>query len=252
MRRVVALPCLLLSCIHADDLTGRLEVVLDPKCPLDRREGAVRELAKTRPGAEAVLKLAADARLPIELSLTAAQACATSEDPDVRSLSAGVLPWPVSKERIPYPPISELLETNGDPHRGSAVFRRAEGPNCIICHQVFEEGRVVGPPLTTIGSKLSREQLFEGILAPSASVLEGYENWVVRTTSGDIISGIKVEDTEDHVTLKDVQGEYVEIPLAAVSEAKQLALSIMPGDIAGSMTVQELVDVVEYLSTLHY
>ena len=65
------------------------------------------------------------------------------------------------------------------------------------------QGRQVGPPLTTIGNKLSKEQFYEAILTPSASILMSFELWIVRTKDGDIKSGIKVEDTDDHITLKD-------------------------------------------------
>ena len=44
----------------------------------------------------------------------------------------------------------------------------------------------------------AREHIFDGI--------------IVRTRDGDVESGIKSEDTEDHVTLKDTLGQYHDIP----------------------------------------
>lgn len=229
---------------------GDLRTLLDPKVPMEQREQAVKKLASTRSGGEAILQLVADAKLPAELKATASFACAANPDEAVRARAADLLPLPKSKEKTPLPPIGRLLAMKGDAGRGGGVYRRPEGPNCIGCHMVAEEGRQVGPPLTAISNKLSREQLFESILTPSAAILMSYENWIVRTTDGDVKSGIKVEDTDDHITLKDNQGEYVDIPLARIADRKQLTLSMMPENITESMTVQELVDLVEYLTTL--
>jgi putative heme-binding domain-containing protein len=159
-----------------------------------------------------------------------------------------LLPRPKSKDGTPLPPISELADKKGDAKAGAAVFRNNNGgPNCIGCHQIGDEGRQVGPPLTTIGNKLSREQFFEAILTPSAAILMSFELWIVRTKDGDIKTGIKVEDTDDHITLKDNNGEYIDIPVSKIAEKKQSALSMMPEDITKSMSVKDLVDVVEYL-----
>jgi putative heme-binding domain-containing protein len=242
--RVLALALLLLA------QEGEVRTLLDPKVPMEQREGAVKKLAASRGGAEAILRLVSDARLPPELRATAAFACAASPEEDIRARAAELLPLPKSKEKTPLPPIGRLLAMPGDAAKGAAVYRRPEGPNCIGCHMILEEGRQVGPPLTTISNKLSREQLFESILTPSAAILMGYENWAVRTTDGDVKTGLKVEETDEHITLKDNQGEYVDIPLARIADRKQMALSMMPENITESMTVQELVDLVEYLTSL--
>jgi putative heme-binding domain-containing protein len=182
------------------------------------------------------------------LRATARFALAACPDTDVRAAADRLLPVPKSKEGKPLPPIAALAALKGDAASGARVFRRAEGPNCIACHQIGDEGRMVGPPLTTIGAKLSREQILEAILTPSAALLMGYENWAVRTTDGDVKTGIKVEETDDRITLKDAQGEFVDIPLDRIAEKKMLRLSMMPEDLTKSMTLQELADLVEYLS----
>jgi putative heme-binding domain-containing protein len=230
------------------DIPQLLKVVQDVKAPLADREAAVKSLGKSKPGGLALLDLAARNLIPSELKATAAFAVAASSDADVRSKGEQLLPRPKSKDGKALPPISELVEMKGDAKAGAAVFRNnSGGPNCIGCHQIGDEGRQVGPPLTTIGNKLSREQFYEAILTPSASILMSFELWIVRTKDGDIKTGIKVEDTDDHITLKDSNGEYIDIPVGKIAEKKQSALSMMPEDITKSMSVKDLVDVVEYL-----
>ncbi|MFN3484876.1 MAG: c-type cytochrome [Planctomycetota bacterium] len=225
-----------------------LRTVQDSAALLSDREAAVKDLARTRAGGMALLRLEEEGRLPEELRATARFALAASPDAEVRAAADRRLPVPKSKDGTPLPPIAALAAMKGDPAAGARVYRRAEGPNCIACHQLGDEGRMVGPPLTTIGAKLSREQLFEAILTPSAAILMGYENWVIRTTGGDVKTGLKVEETDDHVTLKDAQGEFIDIPVERIAEKKMLRLSMMPEDLTKTMTLQELVDLVEYLT----
>ena len=85
--------------------------------------------------------------------------------------------------------------SNGDAAAGELVFKNTKGANCVHCHQIGNDGNMIGPPLTVIGSKLNKGQLYEAILYPSASILMHYETWVVKTKKGDVISGLLVEDT---------------------------------------------------------
>jgi putative heme-binding domain-containing protein len=244
--RLALLGCAAVLLCAADDgaLLARL---LDPRRPMEEREAAVKALARTRDGSLAILKLADENKLPAELKATASFALAESPEDEIRKLGAQRLPLPKSRDGSVLPPLSRLLAMKGDARAGGRVYRDPKGPNCIACHQIGEEGKMVGPPLTTISNKLSRQQLFEAILTPSAAILMSYENWVIRTKDGDVKTGIKVEDTDDHVTLKDTNGEFIDIPAARIADRKQLALSMMPENITTTMTVQDLVDVVEYL-----
>ena len=64
---------------------------------------------------------------------------------------------------------------------------------CIQCHQVNGLGKEVGPNLSEIGKKLTKQALFESILYPSAGISHNFETWVV----GD--DGRKRPHRPDHV-----------------------------------------------------
>jgi putative heme-binding domain-containing protein len=108
---------------------------------------------------------------------------------------------------------------------------------------------MIGPPLTVIGSKLNKGQLYEAILYPSASILMHYETWVVKTRSGDVASGLLVEDTPDHITLKDSDGKYHDIPTGDIAKKVMQKVSLMPEGLSEAMTKQDLINLVEFLST---
>jgi len=59
---------------------------------------------------------------------------------------------------------------NGDVANGQQIFEDKEKANCKSCHKVSGEGELVGPDLSTIGDKYSRQYLIDTILDPSANI----------------------------------------------------------------------------------
>ena len=57
------------------------------------------------------------------------------------------------------------------------------------------EGKQIGPDLTEIGSKLSREAMFESILYPSAGISHSYETFTAELADGNVVTGLKVSET---------------------------------------------------------
>jgi putative heme-binding domain-containing protein len=148
------------------------------------------------------------------------------------------------------PPYEKLAEVRGDAKKGAAVYRNPQGVNCIRCHQIGDEGGEIGPPLTTIGEKLSRAQLLESILYPSNAILMGFENWLVKTKDGEIHEGLLASETPELLTLKTVEGKYDDIKVENIEKKIQQNISIMPDGLQTALTQQELTDLLEYLTTL--
>ena len=155
-----------------------------------------------------------------------------------------------TKDGETLPSLEALAALPGDPARGAVVYRNQKAANCITCHQVGTEGQMIGPPLTTVAQKLTKPQLFEAILLPNAAILMHYENWVVRTKKGDVVSGLLESETPERLTIKDTAGKYHDIPVENVDRKVMQKQSLMPEGLAGTMTKQELVDLVAYLATL--
>ena len=63
-------------------------------------------------------------------------------------------------------------------------------------------------------------------------------------------SGILVSESDTEVKLKDENGIIHTIPVNAIEEKSKTDASLMPSDIQKLLSAQELVDVVEYMSTL--
>ena len=145
--------------------------------------------------------------------------------------------------------MAELVKRKGDIKRGESVFFR-ETVLCARCHQVNGKGIEVGPALSEIGTKLPKSELYEAIFDPNAGISFGYETWTVELKNGEQAFGLIVSDAADELALKAVTGVVMRYKKSEIKSRKQSSLSIMPGGLQVAMSEQDLVDLVEYLSSL--
>lgn len=210
---------------------------------------AVRALAQSSDGAQALLGLARDGKLPAALQLTAASELNTAPWPEVRKEAGQILPLPSAKNSEPLPPVAELMKRNGDSAKGRLVFQN-ESIGCLKCHKVRGEGTDVGPDLSEIGSKLGKDALYEAILDPNAGISFGYEAHQVELKSGDELFGLVVTDTADELVIKDLSGVVQRFKKSEVARREVMKQSMMPASLQQGLSTQEFVDLVEYLFSL--
>ncbi|HWC72338.1 MAG TPA: c-type cytochrome [Gemmatimonadales bacterium] len=69
------------------------------------------------------------------------------------------------------------------------------GAGCTGCHTINGEGGKIGPDLTHVGSRLSKDLIRESILLPDAKVAKGYEKFkgVMPKTFGNQLTGAQLE-----------------------------------------------------------
>ena len=225
-----------------------LPIVKDGKKHIELRKAAAKSLAKTRNGAEEILKMFKSKAIDAEVASGAAFVLNAAPWDNIRREAATLFPPPPSKDNRPLPPIDRLVGRRGDANRGKQVFAKAG--TCANCHKVAGEGKEVGPDLSDIGAKLSRQALFESILFPSAGISHSFETHSVATDDGNIVSGVLVSRTPEEITIKDKDALVRTIKMSEVETVKQQPVSLMPADLQKLMTVEELADVVEYMTTL--
>jgi len=223
------------------------DIAADGKRDLPVRQAAVTALSHSRFGARALLQLARDKRLPGDVIPLAASLLHNSTDRMVRDEAATLLPAPTAKGAEKLPPMEKLVAAKGNATRGKDVFVSA---TCVTCHVVNGQGTGYGPELSEIGAKLPKETLYTSILYPSAGISMGFEGWIITTQDGDDLDGIIASDTADQIVLRRAGGIQTAIKKSEIKDKRQMKLSIMPENLQQQMTTQDLVDLVEYLSTL--
>ncbi|MSU23740.1 MAG: dehydrogenase [Opitutus sp.] len=146
--------------------------------------------------------------------------------------------------------VDELLATapGGDIRRGQAVFN-SEKNACTLCHVLGYRGGRLGPDLTNIGKTRSERELLEAIVFPSATLVRGFEPFVVTTKSGDAHSGILRKDTADEVVLATGPETEQHIARAEITGIQPGTMSPMPPGMEAVLTRQELADLVVFLKS---
>jgi putative heme-binding domain-containing protein len=216
------------------------------------REAAVSALAGSRGGTQWLLELHDKKQLPADLAKAAGIVLRNSQFPDLRNKAMLAFPPPGKIDPKKLPSIAVLATRKGDAGRGKAVLAASQKgeTQCLKCHTVRGVGGQIGPDLSMIGKKASRENLIESILYPSKAIADQYVNWNVETKKGLTITGLIVEEAPDHIVLRDANGKDTRIDTSDIDGRTKSPNSLMPNDIVVYLSEGELIDVVEYLLTL--
>ncbi|QDU78487.1 hypothetical protein Pla110_01910 [Polystyrenella longa] len=233
---------------HGGSVAVFNKYIEDDEVDLSLRRLATGQLGKSKYGAEQLLKRINEKKLSKKLMVSAEAALLRSADQNIRNAAIKLFPQAPSRNNKPLPPIQELVKREGNVAKGRLVFN--DVGTCIKCHQVHGFGKEVGPALTEIGSKLSREAMYEAILFPSAGISHNYESYTIIDDDGNIYSGVLTSITDEEITFKNVDGISRTIKQENIDELIKQDISLMPADMQKIMTEEELVDLVEYMSTL--
>ncbi len=136
----------------------------------------------------------------------------------------------------------------GDRGDGARVFWGNATAQCIRCHSWDNEPGSVGPGLGGVANRLTREQLLESLIEPSARLAPGFGTVNLTLKDGSTVTGILLEESDDELLLKTNEAEPLEIAVSRVDKRQNLPSSMPPmGQI---LTKREIRDVVEFLSSL--
>jgi putative membrane-bound dehydrogenase-like protein len=220
--------------------------------PLEERQAAAAGIASTYGGAEWLLKTYQGKGLAVDLNADVARLLRNSPFKEVKKLAVKELPAPPKLDLTKLPSIQALATRRGSINRGQLVLEKTlkNDAACLKCHTINKVGGAVGPELSVIGSKASRENLLESILYPSRAIADQYIQWVVETKNGQVINGIVVEESPAYFLLRDVNAKDYKIDRKDVEAKNKSPKSIMPDNLLLYLSEEELLDVVEYLYSL--
>ncbi|HEX3871390.1 MAG TPA: hypothetical protein VHV77_13185, partial [Pirellulales bacterium] len=175
----------------------------------------------------------------------------TATDPATADLVAQVL-----SASSPSPPLTRpldewltMLEGPADAEAGERIFFHPKGPGCYHCHMIEGRGRAIGPEFTRTAGKLGidRRRLVESILFPSKEIAPAYVPWNIITTDGRALTGIFHRDNGRVRSFWDARGELFEVKVSDIEEMLPQRGSIMPENLAATMTTQEFRNLLAFL-----
>jgi putative heme-binding domain-containing protein len=207
------------------------------------REGG----AKTLAGALKAKKLSSDTA---KLALRYLRGT-TTVDPnltDVLSAAAGTASGPIRLAPDQMKQTIDEVLAKGNAANGERIFRRSD-TSCYQCHSIDGAGGWLAPDISSIGASSPVDYLINSVLDPNKDIKDGYDGYTVVTKSGDVFSGIKVSQDKQQVVLRD--NAHLEIPIAVTEIKAQKAIgSLMPNGLTDTLTHQEFLDLIKFLSEL--
>ncbi len=192
-----------------------------------------------------MLKQLSTGKAPAEIQLDIIEAIEGQNNPD---LTAGLKVFQDAKST--NDPLALFRETlaGGDKDKGRNVFYRHEAAQCVRCHAVFEYGGNAGPGLAGVGDRLSKEEILESLINPSAVLADGYGVASLTLKDGSIVSGIIAEETGDFIKVKIGKEDIKQIPKNKIDSREDIPSS-MPS-VGAILKKKEVRDLVEFLSEL--
>ena len=204
--------------------------------------------------ADAIVGLAADAQQHRDvLTILSKDRASATKREAIRSLRGVVKSNRLPTEAKPLPEDLDawlaLVGTGGDVEAGRRAFFNSKVGNCASCHRYEARGAQVGPDLTRIGQR-SRREILESILLPSRNVAPNFTQTIIELDDGRILTGQSLfrADKQPIERLLQADGATVDFARRDVVARRQLDASIMPRGLEKTISIEELRDLLAFLS----
>ncbi len=136
----------------------------------------------------------------------------------------------------------------GNGRQGRDIFLYNSAAQCIRCHSIGGEGGSVGPNLQGIGKTLSREQILQAMVEPSARIAPGFGNIALTLTDGQEVTGVLMNETTEELTLKTSAAEPLRVPISRIKSRENYPSGMPP--MGAVLSKREIRDLVEFLSNM--
>ncbi len=148
-------------------------------------------------------------------------------------------------------PVSELVQVameKGNAQRGQKLFYQSAAA-CFACHNPPSGAARLGPDLAKIKTKLTPEQLVDSILRPSSLIDKEYAQVSVLTADGKIHTGVRVEENDDEIVLRNLAApDPIKIPQDDIEDVTESKVSLMPANLTRSLkNRKEFDDLMKYI-----
>ena len=140
----------------------------------------------------------------------------------------------------------DAVDGVGDPRIGRRIFHHSRVAQCARCHRHNGHGNVVGPDLSRVHESNDRTWLLQSILEPSRQMAPEYLPRTVVLKSGKTFTGIRLRSSTKEV-MRDSNGQTRSFDRDQIESIIESTVSFMPKDIAKTLTLRELRDLIAFL-----
>ncbi len=146
-------------------------------------------------------------------------------------------------------------EESGNIEAGERLFFHPKIATCGKCHAVLGRGKQVGPSMSAMSARLRalgtqrRRWLLKQMLQPSAEMAPQYTPWLIRTTDGQIHTGLPLRKGGGAEAYLGSDGIEFVLKKSEIEEHRESRTSLMPEGLLATMTIGELRDLIAYLES---
>lgn len=134
--------------------------------------------------------------------------------------------------------------SQGDVARGLKLF---QARSCAQCHG----GRTaLGPDLSGVAGRFSKEDLFTAIVLPSRDVSARYQTTIIQTSAGKTLSGLIVYESTDGMLLRNATHQTFRVESTEIEERRKSPVSLMPGGLLKDLQPADYADLYAYMASL--
>jgi putative heme-binding domain-containing protein len=139
--------------------------------------------------------------------------------------------------------IKAVIKTGlGDAEKGKLQFTA----RCAVCHSLFGEGGKIGPELTGY-DRSNADFWLDNLFMPSMEIREGFGAYIVKTKSGQILTGLMDAQDANGIVIKDMAGNKTAFKQADIEKLEASPISLMPEGLTTGMSDADLKDFFAYL-----
>ena len=140
-----------------------------------------------------------------------------------------------------------LVDGEGDPSSGRRIFFGSKIGACFRCHVHNGRGTTVGPDLTRLGERATKDWLLESILQPSKEMGPEYIPWIIHTKDGEEQTGLGLTKGGRVENYRDATGRRFGVKVEDIVSREETTTSLMLPGLAEAMTSKELRDLLAFL-----
>lgn len=130
----------------------------------------------------------------------------------------------------------------GDPQLGAQLF----ATNCLECHRVDGRGGSLGPDLSRITNRRTRDALLSSIREPSVNIGRRYRV-VSLTVGGQQLRGTVKSEDAFSIQLMDSEQHLKGYQKSTISSLERESISMMPGFSSGQLSDEDVDDILSFL-----
>ena len=135
----------------------------------------------------------------------------------------------------------------GDAAEGRKVFFEKPEASCVRCHKIGTEGGEVGPNLSDIGKRQTREYILESMVFPNKQIAPGFDTWLVTLKSGTAYAGTVRTENDQELVLNTAEEGIVKIKKSDIDK-RDRGLSGMPEGFGDIIPRRDLRNLVEFMA----